>query len=129
MFCIVVDSNAAGSILDSTDQWLVQLRKGVVELLVLRLLALRGELHGYAIVKELLSLGRLVAGESTVYPVLKRLESDGLLTSHWVEAHGGPSRKYYVLTETGHVFLQESRREWDALVEAMNRLEGVDDGE
>jgi PadR family transcriptional regulator len=126
---MVADGNGPGSALDSTDQWLVQLRKGVVELLVLRLLALRGELHGYAIVKELLSLGRLVAGESTVYPVLKRLESDGLLTSHWVEAYGGPSRKYYLLTQTGHAFLQESRREWNALVEAMNRLEGVDDGE
>jgi PadR family transcriptional regulator PadR len=115
--------------LDCTDQWLVQLRKGVVELLVLRLLALRGELHGYAVVKELLSLGRLVAGESTVYPVLKRLESDGLLTSNWAETPGGPPRKYYQLTDAGHVFLQESRREWDALVEAMNCLEGGDDSE
>jgi PadR family transcriptional regulator PadR len=114
---------------DSTDQWLVQLRKGVVELLVLRLLALRGELHGYAIVKELLSLGRLVAGESTVYPVLKRLESDGLLDSHWVEAEAGPPRKYYALTESGHGFLQEARGEWDALVESMSRLEGDDNHE
>jgi PadR family transcriptional regulator PadR len=107
---------------DITSQWLVQLRKGVVELLVLRLLASRGELHGYAIVKELLSLGRLVAGESTVYPVLKRLESDALLSARWVEAEGGPPRKYYALTETGQTFLDEAGREWDALVESMSRV-------
>lgn len=115
--------------MDNTNQWLVQLRKGVVELLVLRLLALRGELHGYAIVKELLSLGRLVAGESTVYPVLKRLESDGLLDSRWVGAEAGPPRKYYTVTETGHEFLHEARREWDALVESMSRLEGENEHE
>jgi len=113
--------------LESTDQWLVQLRKGVVELLVLSLLALRGELHGYAIVKELLSLGRLVAGESTVYPVLKRLESDGLLSARWVEAEAGPPRKYYSLTPEGHVFLREARKEWEALVESMQLLEGEHD--
>jgi PadR family transcriptional regulator PadR len=112
--------------LDNTDQWLVQLRKGVVELLVLRLLALRGELHGYAIVRELLSLGQLIAGESTVYPVLKRLDADGLLVSHWIDAGGGPPRKCYAVTEAGSVFLEDARREWDALVESMERLKGED---
>lgn len=119
----------SGSVLENTDQWLVQLRKGVVELLVLRLLALKGELHGYAIVKELLSLGQLVAGESTVYPVLRRLDSDKLLSSRWVEAEAGPPRKYYTVTETGHEFLHEANREWDALVESMSRLEGKNDHE
>ncbi len=112
--------------MDNTDQWLVQLRKGVVELLVLRLLALKGELHGYAIVKELLSLGRLVAGESTIYPVLKRLEVDGLLASRWVESEGGPPRKYYAVTDAGSAFLASARREWDTLVESMERLQGDD---
>lgn len=104
-------------------------RKGVVELLILSLLALKGESHGYAIVKELLSLGRVVAGESTVYRVLKRLESDGLLVSHWVEAEAGPPRRYYALTNSGHEFLQEAREEWDALVVSMKRLEGKDERE
>ncbi|MCL5736113.1 MAG: PadR family transcriptional regulator [Actinobacteria bacterium] len=115
--------------MDSTDQWLVQVRKGVVELLILSLLALKGELHGYAIVKELLSLGRVVAGESTVYPILRRLESDGSLASHWVDAEAGPPRKYYSLTSSGHEFLREAREEWDALVISMRRLERKDDSE
>lgn len=113
--------------MEDTERWLVQLRKGVVELMVLRLLALIGEAHGYAIVKELQSRGRLVAGESTVYPVLKRLESDGLLASRWVEATGGPPRKYYRLNDTGAAFAREAGAEWDALVESMQALKG-DDG-
>jgi PadR family transcriptional regulator PadR len=109
---------------DITDSWLIQLRKGVVELLVLRLLALRGELHGYAIVKELNSLGRLIAGESTVYPVLKRLESDGLLSARWVESAEGPPRKYYAVSTTGTTFLDEASLEWDALVGSLETLKG-----
>jgi PadR family transcriptional regulator PadR len=112
--------------MDNVDQWLVQIRKGVVELVVLRLLTLRGELHGYAIVRELLSLGQVIAGESTVYPVLKRLECDGLLASRWVEASGGPPRKYYAVTGIGAAFLAGAQREWDVLVESMDRLKVED---
>jgi PadR family transcriptional regulator PadR len=109
---------------DSGDQWLVQLRKGIVQLLILRLLVLQGELHGYAIVKELLSLGPIVAGESTVYPVLRRLEAEKLLTSRWVESNGGPPRKYYTVSPAGIAFLDGAQKEWDALVAVIDRLRG-----
>jgi PadR family transcriptional regulator PadR len=109
---------------DEFGSWLAQLRKGVVELLVLRLLAQRGELHGYAIVRELRSLGRLVAGESTVYPVLKRLESDRLLASRWAAAESGPPRKFYHVTVSGEAFLAKAGDEWAALVQAAADLEG-----
>ncbi len=128
MHDVVANVRRVGGDLDGTDQWLVQLRKGVIELLVLRLLALRGELHGYAIVKQLLSLGQLVAGESTVYPLLKRLEADGLLTSRWVEATVGPPRKYYRVSAAGAAFLENGRREWNVLVASMSRLEGENAG-
>jgi PadR family transcriptional regulator, regulatory protein PadR len=114
---------------DYTEQWLIQVRKGVVELLVLRLLSIRGELHGYAIVKELLSLGPLVAGESTVYPVLKRLEADGMLVSRWVASESGPPRKYYSLSTDGARFLAEAQRQWDSLVQSVARLKEEDSGE
>jgi len=126
MRCVVENE---GVRVDVTDQWLVQLRKGVVELLILRLLVLRDELHGYAIVKELESRGRFVAGESTVYPVLKRLEADGLLTTRWVESSAGPPRKYYRVSGTGAAFLAEAGDEWDALVAAMSALKGAEDDE
>lgn len=108
--------------MDYTDQWLIQVRKGVVELLVLRLLATRVELHGYAIVKELLAIGPLVAGESTVYPVLKRLEADGLLVSRWVTSESGPPRKYYSLSADGSLFLAGAQRAWDSLVHSVDQL-------
>ncbi len=105
-------------------QWVVQLRKGVVELMVLRLLASTGELHGYAIVKELQSRGHLVASGSTVYPVLKRLESDGLLASRWSDEGNGPPRKYYHINDEGLAFLRDADAEWDSLVESMQCLKG-----
>jgi len=106
------------------SHWLSQLRKGVLELLVLRLIALRGELHGYAIVKELLALGPLVAGESTVYPLVRRLEADGLLSSRWVESESGPPRKYYRLSPAGSAFLAEAQCEWDSVADTISRLKG-----
>lgn len=123
MLSVVVDPTK-GAVLEDSSRWLVQLRKGVVELLVLRLLWRAGELHGYAIVKELQMRGRLIAGESTVYPVLRRLEADGLLTSRWVEASAGPPRKYYRVSDGGAAFMKEAGAEWDALVESMRRLKG-----
>jgi PadR family transcriptional regulator PadR len=107
---------------EDTEQWLVQLRKGLLQLVILRLLRARGELHGYALVKELLSLGPLAAGESTVYPIVKRLEAEGLLTSRWTPATAGPPRKYYTLSPQSFVFLEKADEEWDAIVESMNRI-------
>lgn len=98
----------------------------MVELLVLQLLVARGDLHGYAIVKELLSLGPVIAGESTVYPVLRRLQSDDLLASRWVEAANGPPRKYYTVTEDGAQFLADALGEWEALVQSVEHLKGED---
>ena len=113
--------------MDDISQWLAQLRKGVVELMILRLLVRKGELHGYAIVKELQSLGRVIAGESTVYPVLKRLQADGLVLSHWVETSAGPPRRYYRVSDAGMAFLTDAGAEWEALVESMRGLEGGDE--
>ena len=115
--------------MDNVDRWLGQLRKGVVELLILRLLTNAGELHGYAIVKELLSRSGFSSGESTVYPVLRRLEADRLLTSRWSEAGNGPPRKYYKVSEAGRTFMRRAAVEWDGLVESMARLTGGEGNE
>ena len=109
---------------DAFASWVAQLRKGVVELLVLELLRARGRLHGYAIVQELQELGELVAGVSTVYPVLKRLETDRLVKATWDTKGGGNPRKYYEITPEGTTFLSAARLEWTALDEAMRTLKG-----
>jgi PadR family transcriptional regulator PadR len=110
---------------DAYGSWLTQLRKGVVELLVLGLLEARGALHGYGIVQELQQIGDLVAGVSTVYPVLKRLETDGLVAAAWgAEDDGAARRKYYEITEAGGAFLAAGRDQWRVLDRAMRGLEG-----
>jgi len=110
---------------DVYGSWLTQLRKGVVELLVLGLLRTRGALHGYGVVLELQDIGELVAGVSTVYPVLKRLEADGLVTASWgTEDDGTARRKYYEITPEGVVFLAAGRGQWATLDRAMRDLEG-----
>jgi PadR family transcriptional regulator, regulatory protein PadR len=107
---------------DPFSSWVTQLRKGVVELLVLRLLVREGQMHGYGIVRELQALGDVVAGESTVYPILKRLEAEGALVSGWT-IDGSTPRKYYQLTSEGRAFLERGAAQWRTLVEAMKSLE------
>ena len=58
--------------------------------------------------------------EGTVYPLLTRLKNAGLLNYRWEESTSGPPRKYYGLTETGKLFLNELDATWSELVEAVN---------
>lgn len=110
--------------MDPLAAWLAQTRKGIVELFVLELLNSRGRLHGYGIVQELDELGDLVAGLSTVYPVLKRLETDGLVAASWETDVPGNPRKYYELTPEGAAFLTRAQAEWQRIGEAMETLRG-----
>ncbi len=110
--------------MDVFASWLAQARKGIVELFVLELLRSRGRMHGYGIVQALDELGDLVAGVSTVYPVLKRLESDGLVTASWETGAPGNPRKYYELTSDGAAFLGRAQAEWRRIGQAMDDLKG-----
>lgn len=76
----------------------IQYKKGVLELCVLSLLEKR-DWYGYEI-SEYLSQ-RIDIADGTVYPILRKLKSDGLVTTYLIEASGGPPRKYYSLTQTG----------------------------
>jgi len=113
--------------MDAYGPWLAQLRKGVVELLVLALLRSRGPLHGYGIVQELEELGDLIAGVSTVYPVLKRLEADALVAASWGEGGDAGRRKYYEITPAGEQFLLEGSRQFDSLHASLGRIGGTDE--
>ncbi len=85
---------------DFFDNWTVQMRKGIVELCILRSL-FRAERYGYDLVKSLVVLPGLHTTEGTVYPLLSRLRSGGLIQSRLVESSEGPARKYYSLTAHG----------------------------
>jgi len=86
-----------------------QFKKGVLELCVLSLLKKR-DCYGYEI-SEYLS-GHIDIADGTVYPILRKLKSDGLLTTYLEEESGGPPRKYYSLTETGRETYEKDRNEY-----------------
>ena len=106
--------------------WTSQLRRGVLELCILRLLRHRPS-YGYEIVTTLDALGPLAAGENTVYPLLRRLKADRYLETFTRESPAGPPRQYYRLTADGRRRLAAIEKEWTDMVHAVERA--VDKGE
>jgi PadR family transcriptional regulator PadR len=105
------------------SNWTTQLRKGVLELCIVDLLA-KGELYGYDLVKQLAKIKGLVVTEGTVYPLLTRLKKAGLLETHLVESPSGPARKYYALTREGRKSRKLMNDYWRELVEGIDTLSG-----
>jgi PadR family transcriptional regulator PadR len=101
-------------------EWTSQLRRGVLELCVLRVLRDKPS-YGYEIVTSLASLGPLAAGENTLYPLLRRLMTDGYLEGFPVESPTGPPRRYFRLTPRGRQRLAELKTDWNDLARAMER--------
>jgi len=89
----------------------VQLKKGVLEMLVLALLG-KGESYAYEIANQLADL--IGMGEGTIYPLMRRLQNDGLVATYLQESDTGPSRKYYRLTQPGRAALAAQRAQWDS---------------
>ena len=104
-----------------TDSIQVQLRKGALELCVLAVLS-RGESYGYEIASTLASAVGM--GEGTIYPLMRRMQNDGLVATRLVESASGPSRKYYRLTAAGRAAFEAHRRDWRAFVRAVDQLLG-----
>jgi len=88
--------------------------------LVLSILS-EGESYGYAIIKRVdqLSSGELRWTDGMLYPVLHRLERNGLVEARWGGSESGRRRKYYRLTERGASELASQRRQWKVVNEAL----------
>lgn len=85
------------------DRFAQQLKKGVLELLVLKLIC-DGPTYGYELLQRLKerSEGRFVLKEGTLYPILYRLEDDGLIAAKWSQGQGRTApKKMYEATEAG----------------------------
>jgi PadR family transcriptional regulator PadR len=98
----------------------VQMRKGVLELCILRILS-----HGEAYTSDLsdrLKQAELLVVEGTLYPLLTRMKNAGWLVYRWAESKNGPPRKYYALTNEGVQQLELLDREWESFVEAVQSL-------
>jgi PadR family transcriptional regulator PadR len=105
---------------ENTADWSSQLRRGVLELCILQVLR-RSSSYGYEIVTTLGSLGPLAAGENTVYPLLRRLRTDGLLDTFTEDSPSGPPRQYYRLTAEGRRRLVALQKEWEAMATAVEQ--------
>ncbi|MBX7259734.1 MAG: PadR family transcriptional regulator [Candidatus Hydrogenedentes bacterium] len=107
------------------ENWTTQLRRGVLELSILNLLA-QGEIYGYDLVKHLAKVKGLVVTEGTVYPLMSRLKRMGLVKTRLVESTSGPVRKYYTLSAEGRKMRATMNAHWDDLTRgvALLRSEG-----
>jgi PadR family transcriptional regulator PadR len=87
-----------------------------------------GESYGYEIVQRIhdLSDGRIQWSDGTLYPVLHRLEADGLVASAWRVSDAGRRRKYYRLTGAGRSELEVEKRNWLDVHAVLARLWGLE---
>jgi len=83
-----------------------------------------GESYGYQIIQSVkrISGGRLEWSDGMLYPVLHRLEKDGLIRSHWRISDKGRRRKYYRITDPGREELERDKLQWESVHEALSKL-------
>ena len=93
-----------------------QLKRGMIEVCILSLLT-KGDSYGYQLIKEILPI--LDVSESTLYPVLRRLEAAQCLTVYSVE-HNSRLRKYYSITDAGRKKIADFLTEWDEVNKVYN---------
>ncbi|TQO20136.1 PadR family transcriptional regulator PadR [Rhodoglobus vestalii] len=101
-----------------------QLRKGVVEYCVLGLLS-REPMYGWQLSERLVAAG-MIASIGTLYPMLARLRSQGLVTTYDEASASGPVRKYYRMTAQGASQLESFRLQWEPFAATVLQLVGKD---
>lgn len=98
---------------------LLELRRGILSLAALSQLS--KEQYGYSLLKALSDQGMEI-DQSTLYPLLRRLESQGLLQSDWRIVDEARPRRYYVISAQGKAALAKLKREWSAMTATMNKM-------
>lgn len=105
-----------------------QYKKGVLELCVLSMLR-HCDRYGYEVSEQLARAVDIADG--TVYPILRKLKADGMVTTYLQEESGGPPQKYYRLTELGRETFEADRAEYlrfaVAVAEMLNREDEEND--
>lgn len=101
---------------DVTD---VQLKRGVLELCVLAYLA-SAENYAYEIATFLSR--EIGMGEGTIYPLVRRMRTDGLLDDYLVDSPSGPPRRYYRLTKAGRTRLAQQKDTWVRFARSIDRV-------
>jgi PadR family transcriptional regulator PadR len=107
------------------NEWVTQLRKGLVEFCILTALD-REQTYGYQLVQRLREIEELAFTESTVYPVLNRLLASGLIRAEKRPSRRGPPRRYFSLTRAGLERLGRMREHWAGLCRAIDLFQTSD---
>jgi PadR family transcriptional regulator, regulatory protein PadR len=100
------------------DNLILEMRRGVIVLAVLSQCG--EEQYGYSLMKSLSEKG-LEIDQGTLYPLLRRLETQGLLSSSWRLEDARP-RRYYMISTEGQEILPRLINEWETMVKMMNRI-------
>lgn len=98
-----------------------QMKKGILDMCILHIVAHNKEIYGYTLIKEI-EVWFPEVNDSTVYSVLRRLYKNGNLNVTVKESSEGPPRKYYSISEKGGEFLKEQYTEWRRLKELLDKL-------
>ena len=104
---------------DLVQNMLLELRRGVLSIAVLSQLS--KEEYGYSLLKALSDKGMEI-DQSTLYPLLRRLESQGLLQSDWRIVDEARPRRYYIISMQGRAVLKKLKREWSTMTETMKQM-------
>jgi PadR family transcriptional regulator PadR len=102
----------------AVDSIMLEIRRGMITLAVLSQLEV--EQYGYSLLTMLAEQG-LEIDQGTLYPLMRRLETQGLLESVWRIADGRP-RRYYILSDQGRLSLVQLKEEWERLEVVMRKL-------
>lgn len=106
------------------DKYIRQMKKGVLDMLVLKLLETEQK-YGYQLISELKEKSgeMFILKEGTLYPILYRLEDDGLVESCWISPKGKQmARKYYQITEQGKAALEEIGLLWAQMCDGIRQI-------
>lgn len=103
-----------------TENQIAQMRKGVLELCILSIIAQK-DAYASDILAQLKS-SSLIVVEGTLYPLLTRLKNDGYTSYRWEESKSGPPRKYFQITQAGREFLEGLKADWIQLVESVSSV-------
>ena len=106
------------------EDWKSQIKRGTLEFCIL-LMIKQKPTYGYEIISTLEKYPILAVNENTIYPLLRRLQKEELITSSWQEGvEGLPNRKYYSITGKGHECIVAMSHEWANLLNAITEIKG-----
>ena len=106
---------------ETIGRWEVQLRKGVLEFVILLSLSDR-EQYGFELISGIAKRSAIDVPEGTLYPLMLRLAKDGLISSRLADGDGGAPRKYYTLTSQGRELLRDMIPSWSKLASSVDSL-------